>query len=114
MANENEFKTTVDSLLSGLESFLTSKTVVGDPIKMDDTIIIPLVNVSFGVGAGVFQGDNNGAGGLGGKMSPNAVIVIQDGNARMVRIDNQTGVDKLMDLVPGIVDKFTSGKKTED
>ena len=87
MAEREDFKTTVDSLLNGLESFLSSKTVVGEPIKIGDIIILPLVNVSFGVGAGVFAGDNNnnGGGGLGGKMSPNAVIVINGEDARLVR-----------------------------
>lgn len=115
MAEQNkgdEFKSTISSLFSGLESFLTSKTVVGEPIHVGDTIILPLVNVSFGVGAGVFSGDknDNGGGGLGGKMTPNAVIVLEDGNARLIRVDSQNAVDKLIDMVPGIVSKFT-GKK---
>ena len=38
-----------------MDSFLTTKTVVGDAVKFDDgTIILPLVEVSFGVGAGAF------------------------------------------------------------
>ena len=112
MAEREDFKTTVDSLLNGLESFLSSKTVVGEPIKIGDIIILPLVNVSFGVGAGVFAGDNNnnGGGGLGGKMSPNAVIVINGEDARLVRVDSQTGVATLIDMVPGIVNKFTTKK----
>ena len=57
------------------------RAVVGDAIHIGDTIILPLVDVSFAVGAGSVQGDKKekGAGGLGGKMSPCAVLVIQDG-----------------------------------
>ena len=53
MANENNFKETVNSLFKGMDSFISAKTVVGDAIHVGDTIILPLVDVSFGVGAGV-------------------------------------------------------------
>lgn len=52
---DNNFNTAVSSLLKGMEGFLTTKTVVGDAVRFDDgTIILPLVDVSFGVGAGCF------------------------------------------------------------
>ena len=52
---DNTFNQTVESLFKGMDSFLTTKTVVGEAVKFDDgTIILPLVDVSFGVGAGAF------------------------------------------------------------
>ena len=71
MASENNFQSTVESLFKGMDSFITTKTVVGDAITVGDTILLPLVDVSFGVGAGAFSGDkkNNGGGGMGGKIS---------------------------------------------
>lgn len=45
------FQNTVGSLFKGMEEFITTKTVVGDPVTVGDTIIVPLVDVSFGVGA---------------------------------------------------------------
>ena len=42
--NENQFPAAVDKLLGGLNSVLTSKTVVGDPIYVKDTIILPLMD----------------------------------------------------------------------
>ena len=73
--NNNSFETTVASLFKGMDQFISSKTVVGDAITVGNTIILPLVDVSFGVGAGASSSDskNNGAGGLGGKISPIAV-----------------------------------------
>ena len=53
----NTFDTTVESLFKGMDSFITTKTVVGDAVTIGDTIILPLVDVSFGVGAGAFAGD---------------------------------------------------------
>lgn len=113
--NNNSFETTVSSLFQGMDHFISSKTVVGDAITVGDTIILPLVDVSFGVGAGASSGEhkNNGAGGLGGKISPSAVLVIQEGNIRLVNVKNQDAVTKILDMVPDFVNKFTSGKSKE-
>ncbi len=120
MAKDNmNFDHTVASLFKGMDSFLTSRTVVGDPLTFGDTIIVPLVNVSFGVGAGAFSSDksNNGGGGMGGKMSPSAVLVIHNGTTRLVNIATNSGMDKLLDLVPDFVDSIKSkvaGSKRSD
>ena len=106
----NNFNSTVESLFKGMDSFITTKTVVGDAIHIGDTIILPLVDVSFGVGAGAFSEDkkHNAAGGMGGKIMPSAVLVIQNGNTKLVNIKNQDGVTKILDMVPDFVNKFTS------
>lgn len=116
---KNDFKTTLESLFRGMDGVVSSKTVVGDAIHIGGTIILPLVDVSFGIGAGAFSGENKekGMGGIGGKMTPSAVIVIQDGKTKLVNIKNQDTVTKLLDLVPDVVDRFTSKKEdsmTED
>lgn len=54
--NKNTFQTTVESLMKGMDGFVSSKTVVGEPIQVGETIILPLVDVSFGMGAGAFCG----------------------------------------------------------
>ena len=107
---DNSFHTTVESLFKGMDSFITTKTVVGDAIHIGDTIILPLVDVSFGVAAGAFSQEkkNNGAGGMGGKIMPSAVLVIQNGTTKLVNIKNQDGITKLLDMVPDFVNKFTS------
>ena len=113
---DNRFNNTVESLFKGMDSFITTKTVVGDAIHIGDTIILPLVDVSFGVAAGAFSQEkkNNGAGGMGGKINPSAVLVIQNGQTKLVNIKNQDGMTKILDMVPDIVNKFTSGKGNED
>ena len=114
MADENNnFKATVESLFRGMDGVISSKTVVGDAIHINGTIILPLVDVSFGIGAGSFSGEKKerGMGGIGGKMSPSAVIVIQDGRTKLVNIKNQDTITKILDLVPDVVDRFTSGKE---
>ena len=116
---DNHFSTTIDALFRGLDQFVTTKTVVGEALKVDDAIILPLVDVSFGIGAGSFLADKKekGMGGMGGRISPSAVIVIQDGRTKLVNIKNQDTVTKILDLVPDVVDRFTSKKEdrmTED
>ena len=50
---ENQFPSTVDALFKGMDHFITSKTVVGEPVKVDEnTTIIPLVDVTCGMAAG--------------------------------------------------------------
>ena len=56
--SENNFTNTVESLFKGMDAFITTKTVVGDAVRFDDgTIVLPLVDVSFGVAAGAFAND---------------------------------------------------------
>ena len=114
---ENQFSGVVESLLKGMDTILSTKTVVGEATQIGDTIILPLVDVSFGVGAGAGVNDEkktqNGAGGLGGKMTPSAVLVIgKNGSARLVNIKNQDTVTKILDMVPDILDRF--GKKDKE
>ena len=111
MANENNFKETVNSLFKGMDSFISAKTVVGEAIHVGDTIILPLMDVSFGVGAGAFSGEkkDNGGGGMAGKMTPCAVLVIQNGTTKLVNVKNQDALSKLVDMAPGVVNKLNFG-----
>lgn len=112
---ENNFNNTMESLFKGMDSFITTKTVVGDAIHIGDTIILPLADVSFGVAAGAFskEKNNNGAGGMGGKITPSAVLVIKDGKTKLVNIRNQDTVTKILDMVPDLVSKFTDKDGSE-
>jgi len=118
MANTN-IDGTISTLFHGMDGFVSSKSVVGDPIKVGDTIIIPLLDVNFGMAAGAFnkQTGNNAAGGIGAKLSPAAVLVISNGKTRLVNIKNQDAVSKIIDMAPEIVDRiagFFKKEKTEE
>lgn len=107
--SNNNFKSTVEALFKGMDAVVSSKTVVGDAIHINDTIILPLVDVSFGIGAGSSSADKKekGMGGIGSKMSPSAVIVIQGGKTKLVNVKNQDTITKILDMVPDVVDRFT-------
>ena len=110
---ENNFTGVIESLMKGMNAVIGTKTVVGDATQVGDTIILPLVDVSFGVGAGASSGGqkNGGAGGFSAKMSPSAVLVIKNGSTKLVNIKNQDTITKVLDMIPDIVDKFTSPKE---
>ena len=110
---DNNFTGVIESLMKGMNTVLSTKTVVGEATKIGDTIILPLVDVTFGVGAGASVGDkkNGGAGGFSGKLTPSAVLVIKNGSTKLVNIKNKDTVTKVLDLIPDIVDKFTAPKE---
>lgn len=117
MEKSNEvFHDTVGSLFKGMDSFLSTKTVVGEAIHIGDTIILPLVDVTFGVAAGAFRNDgkNNSGGGMGGKMRPSAVLIIHNGTTRMISVDNNRGIEKILDMIPDFVDKFVTKSNASD
>lgn len=110
---ENNFTGVIESLMKGMNAVIGTKTVVGDATQVGDTIILPLVDVSFGVGAGASAADkkNGGGGGFSAKMSPSAVLVIKNGSTKLVNIKNQDTITKVLDMIPDIVDKFTAPKE---
>ena len=113
MSETNNLKTTVESLMKGMDGLVSSKTVVGDAVRVDNITILPLIDVSFGIGAGSNLSDkkDKGMGGVGGKITPSAVLVIKDGTTRLVNIKTQDTITKLFDLVPEVLDKITTRKE---
>jgi Uncharacterized conserved protein len=109
---------TIDAMLKGIEAYASAKTVVGDPVTVGDTIILPLVDISIGVGAGAaLNGDkskNKDGGGLSAKVSPTAALIIHNGTTRLISLKDQTAVMKAMDMVPDLVNRFTGKSKITD
>jgi uncharacterized spore protein YtfJ len=111
-----EKREVIDSLLSGMDTILSSKTVVGNPVVVGDTTIIPLVDVSFGLAAAGGNESRNykkesSGGGMGGKISPNAVLVIKDGTTRLLSVKNQDSITKILDMVPEVIHRISKDKK---
>lgn len=105
----------LEVLFGKMDSFLTTETVVGAPINIGDVIIVPLVDISFGVGAGGSEGTedkkekDSGMGGLGAKITPSAVLVIMNGQVQLVNVKNQDSIGKLIDMAPGVLSKLNFG-----
>lgn len=115
----NTFNTSVQSMFEGLGGILSTKTVVGEPVTVGDTTIIPLVDVHFGMGAGSVAADaknkSTSAGGMGVDMDPCAVLVIRGDIVRVIPVESsQSAFAKLIDMVPEIMNRFTKGDPMSD
>lgn len=111
---ENQFISTIDTLFKGMDQFVTTKTVVGEPVQVGETIIVPLIDVTCGMAAGAFaegvKEKTRGGGGMSAKMSPSAVLVIQNGVTKLVNVKNQDAITKAIDMAPDLIHKFLGGK----
>lgn len=56
---------------------------------------------------------DNGAGAMGGRIQPSAILVIKDGETKLVNVKNQDGLTKVLDMVPDLIDKFSKEKKNK-
>ena len=108
------------SLINNFKGMIDANSVVGEPIIVNDgTMIVPISKVSFGFGGGGCEfdrkkndtqslDDKNFGGGMGGGASVDAMafLVINNGNVRLIPMEGGSSpVDKLIDLVPEVVDK---------
>lgn len=103
-----DFKESVDVLFNKIEDLVSTKTVVGEAIIIGDITLLPLIEVAVGAGAGAKE-NVNAAGGVGAKITPSAVLVIQNGSVQTINIKNQDAVSKLIDMAPGVVNKLNFG-----
>ena len=118
MANNNT-KELIQELFQGMDGFVQSKTVVGEPIKLGDTVLIPLMELSCGMASGAFVKENNkkgdgGAGAMSSKISPAAMLVIQNGRTKLIRVKNEDAFSKIIDMIPEAIDKITGGNKVSE
>ncbi len=108
-----DFSESVDVLFHKVEDLVSTKTVVGEAITLDGLTLLPLIEVAVGVGAGAKE-NVNAAGGMGAKITPSAVLVIQGDSVQMINIKNQDAVSKLIDMAPGVVNKLNFGVRKKD
>lgn len=129
----NKVSEMFEGLTDNFKGMIDANSVVGEPIIVGDgTMIVPISKVSFGFGGGgcefdrknndsVMPDDKNFGGGMGGGASVDAMafLVINNGNVRLIPMGNGSSpVDKLVDLVPELVDKvndfFTAIRKKKE
>ena len=85
-----------------LDNFMKTETVVGEPIEVGDVKIIPIISASFGLGGGFGEESKEttsggGGGGVGGKITPDAMLVIKDGNVEMIPVKSKATLEKLIE-----------------
>ena len=108
----SDFNLSLEALFNKMETFVSTKTVVGEPFTSGDVILIPLVDVTFGVGAGAYEGsgeknkNGGGGGGVGAKITPAAVLVVMNGTVQLVNVKSQDSINKLIDMAPNVLSKL--------
>ena len=106
--------------LGEIEKVLSTKTVVGEPIVIQDTTLIPLISVGFGFGAGGGEGkgetkqkgEGTGGGTGGGAwVKPIAVVIIDKEGVRIepVRGGLATAIEKIGETIPQMMEKCMEG-----
>ena len=119
----NVVRENLEALFGKLEKFLKTETVVGQPIVIGETTIVPIVSITFGCATGAGEGTGNdpksgsgsGAGsGLssGAKITPTAVLVIQNNEVTLLPVKDKSGLENLLNKVPDLMDKMQ--KKQEE
>ncbi|MCI8404117.1 MAG: sporulation protein YtfJ [Clostridia bacterium] len=112
---DNKVSEMLSEVTENFRGMIDANSVVGEPIiASDGTMIVPISKVSFGFGGGGSEFDSKNSndtrfgGGMGGGASVNAeaFLVINNDNVRIVSMGNDNSpVSKLVDLMPGIIDK---------
>jgi len=113
--------TNLNTLFERLEKFFRTETVVGEPLKVGEVTLVPIIDVSFGLGTGGGAGkdskgaDGTGSGaGVGAKITPNCVLIIKDGEVSVIPIKDKGSVEKVLEMVPDLVGKISKKIKDKD
>lgn len=116
----------VDKVLDGLSDrlrmFAESVRVVGDPIRHEDTIIIPVITVSTGFAGGGGGGqsgeETKGAGSAGGggggiRINPKGFLVIRNDEVKLLSFGGKSRVESVANVLPEILEKV-KGLREDD
>ena len=112
--SENNIKAIIDVTMEKLRAIVDSDTVLGTPVTVGDTAVIPVSKVAFGLATGGSDFPSKtdkqvfgGGGGAGVSINPMGVLVISGGNVKFVPINNEiTSIDRLLQAAPEILDKI--------
>ena len=97
-----------------IKDLVDVSTIIGDPIKISDTLqIIPVSKVTYGFASGGtdFPSKNNaelfgGGGGAGITISPVAFLVVNNGSVTVRYLNAAEGsVERAIGMIPDVVDK---------
>ena len=102
-----------------IRDMVNAETIIGDPIHVDDTTIIPVSRVTFGFASGgsdVGPSSNKQmfGSGAGVSVTPVAFLVVSNGNVRTVQlVEKVSAVDNVIASLPELVDKVVALIKKE-
>lgn len=107
----------LETMYNKLDNFLKTETVIGEPIELGNIKLIPIVTASFGLGGGIGEENKEsnksegGGGGLGCRISPDAILVIKGDKVNLVKLDGKRSLDKLFEMLPELIGKIEGPAK---
>lgn len=126
MENKQPLEGLMGTTIDKINQMVDVNTVIGDPITSPDgTIVIPISKVSYGFASGgsSFAAKSapnkdlfGGGAGAGVSIKPIAFIVISNGDAKVLTIDepNATATEKALAMAPDVINKIIGLFKKED
>lgn len=125
---EQPIQALMKTTLENIRDMIDVNTVIGEPVEtLDGTVIIPISKVGFGFisGGGNLQisnkGDNDdenadsqsnektpftGGSGAGVSVSPVGFLSVSQGQIRMIPVNSNTVIDRIIDLIPKLLDNI--------
>lgn len=111
----NRLEGMMDTTMEKIRQMVDVNTIIGEPVLCPDgTVIIPVSKVSYGFAAGGsdLPTKNNankdyfgGGSGAGVSIQPVAFLVVNNGNVKMLNMEFDGAVDRVISMVPDFVDK---------
>ncbi len=118
----------IKRLLKEIHTISKTETVVGEPLVVGDSKIIPISKLSLGFGVGGLStqaegsgpesgeaATNGGGAGGGVKVQPVAFVVVDpQGGAQLLCLDEPESsvIDKILSVAPELVDRITGKVRT--
>ncbi|RPH92753.1 hypothetical protein EHM69_12080 [candidate division KSB1 bacterium] len=106
----------LDVLMKNLKEILSTKTIVGEPVQVGKTTILPVMKVALGFGAGggtpptSEKGFHGGGGGGGVAITPVGFLIVEEGRAMMVT-PKSSKWDWVVESIPDMFEKLVKIRK---
>lgn len=134
--SEHPIESLMQTAMSSIQDMIDVNTIIGEPIQTgQDITIIPISKVSFGFASGGSEFNSEtikeynkknkdeeieyklpfgGGAGAAVTVNPVAFLVVQQGNVKLIPIDHDSCVDKLLDYIPDLTQKLGEWLQTRD
>ncbi len=124
---EHPIENLMSTAMNSIKDMIDVNTIIGEPIQAsNNTVIIPISKVGFGFAAGgsEFKGEAldeytkrdkeeqvqyklpfGGGSGAGVSISPVAFLIVQPNTVKLLPVDHNSCIDRLLDYVPDLIEK---------
>ena len=128
--NEHPIENLMNTAMNSIKDMIDVDKIIGEPIQAsNNTVIIPISKVGFGFAAGgsEFRGETideytkrdkeeqvnyrlpfGGGAGAGVSISPVAFLVVTLNSVKLLPVDHNSCIDRLIDYVPELMERINS------